>query len=122
MTLKKGTPQSLRVVVIDHGTPYAVFLQNTPLLGDAVPRAMPWAGMRCPFRANCTMGFRSRVHALFHGHSVSLGWYAMPLQGKLYDGISIPRRWPPSRALRFIGLVCDAPSGQIERWLFDAPE
>jgi hypothetical protein len=32
--------------------PYAVFLQNTPILSDAVPRAMPWAGMRCPFRAS----------------------------------------------------------------------
>ena len=41
MNLKKETPQSLRVVVIDHGTPYAVFLQNTPILWDAVPRAMP---------------------------------------------------------------------------------
>ena len=36
---------------------YAVFLQNTPIFSDAVPRAMPWAGMRCPFRANGTMTF-----------------------------------------------------------------
>ena len=70
---------------------YAVFLQNTPILSDAVPRvgtlgwyALPrwgksnddvshpafmpspgipfhWAGMRCSVRANRTMTFRSRV-------------------------------------------------------------
>ena len=31
---------------------YAVFLQNTPSLWVAVPRAMPWAGMRCPVGEN----------------------------------------------------------------------
>ena len=85
MNLKKETPQSLRVADIDHGTSYAVFLQNTPILWDAVPRVG------------------------------TLGWYAMPRQGKLYDRISIPRPCPPSRALRSIGLVCEDPSGQIVR-------
>ena len=43
-------PHNLRVSDIEPGTPYAVFLQNTPILWDAVPRAMPWAGMQYPFR------------------------------------------------------------------------
>jgi hypothetical protein len=51
----EGTPHNLRVSDIDQGTPYAVFLQNTPILSDAIPRAMPWAGMRCPFRAYYAM-------------------------------------------------------------------
>ena len=42
------------------GLPYAVFLQNSPILWDAVPRAMPWAGMRCPVGANGTMAFPIR--------------------------------------------------------------
>ena len=41
--------------------PNAVFLQNTLILLDpAVPRAMPWAGMRCPVGANGTMAFPIR--------------------------------------------------------------
>jgi hypothetical protein len=39
--------------------PYAVFLQNTPILSHAVPRAMPWAGMHCPLRGKLNDdGFR----------------------------------------------------------------
>ena len=53
--LSEGTPHHLRVSDIDHGPSYAVFLQNTPAVSYAVPRAMPWDGMRCPFRANRTM-------------------------------------------------------------------
>jgi hypothetical protein len=53
----EGTPHHLRVSAIDHGPSYAVFLQNTLTLSNAVPRAMPWAGMRCPFRATGRMGF-----------------------------------------------------------------
>ena len=41
-------------------SPYAVFLQNTLILWDVVPRAMPWAGMRGPFRA---ANRRSRISA-----------------------------------------------------------
>ena len=41
-------------------SPYAVFLQNTLILYDLVPRAMPWAGMRGPFRA---ANRRSRISA-----------------------------------------------------------
>ena len=51
----EGTPHNLRVSDIEPGTPYAVFLQNTPILWDAVPRAMPWAGMRYPFRVYYAM-------------------------------------------------------------------
>ena len=43
-----------RVSDIAPALPYAVFLQNTLILCDVVPRAMPWAGMRCPFGANET--------------------------------------------------------------------
>ena len=57
----EGTPHSLRVSDIDPGTPYAVFLQNTPILWDAVPRAMPWAGMRYPFRVYGTITFSDTV-------------------------------------------------------------
>ena len=53
----EGTPHNFRVSDIDPGLSYAVFLQNTPILWDGVPRAMPWAGMRCPFRASCTITF-----------------------------------------------------------------
>ncbi len=53
----EGTPHNLRVSDIEHETPSAVFLQNTPNLSDAGPRALPWAGMRCPFRANGTITF-----------------------------------------------------------------
>ena len=59
MNLKKETPQSLRVADIGHGTSYAVFLQNTPILWDAVPRVG------------------------------TLGWYALPRWGKLSDGYSM---------------------------------
>ena len=31
---------------------YAAFLQNAGGLSGKVPRALPWAGMRCPFGAN----------------------------------------------------------------------
>ena len=55
--LSEGTLHHLRVSDIDHGPSYAVFLQNTLTLSDAVPRAMPWAGMRCPVGANGRMGF-----------------------------------------------------------------
>ena len=51
----EGTPHILRVSDIDPGLSYAVFLQNTLILWDAVPRAMPWAGMRCPLRAYQTI-------------------------------------------------------------------
>ena len=47
----EGTPHSLRAADIDPGPPYAVFLQNTPLLSDAVPRV------------------------------ATLGWYALPRWG-----------------------------------------
>jgi hypothetical protein len=60
LTRSEGTPHTLRVSDIDPGPPYAVFLQNTPLLSDAVPRVG------------------------------TLGWYALPRWGKLHDGISIP--------------------------------
>ena len=46
--------------VSDPGPSYAVFLQNTLILLDAVPKAMPWAGMRCPVGANGTMAFPIR--------------------------------------------------------------
>ena len=51
---------SARVPDIAPGLLYAVFLQNTPILLDAVPRAMLWAGMRCPFSA---ANRRSRISA-----------------------------------------------------------
>ena len=51
----EGTPHHLRVSDIDHGPSDAVFLQNSPAVSYAVPRAMPWAGMRCPFRAKGKM-------------------------------------------------------------------
>ena len=57
----EGTPHSLRVSDLDPGLSYAVFLQNTPILWDVVPRAN------------------------------ALGWYALPRWGKLNNGISIPR-------------------------------
>jgi hypothetical protein len=47
-----GTLHHLRVSEIDPGSAYAVFLQNTPLLWDAVPRVG------------------------------TLGWYALPRWGK----------------------------------------
>ena len=53
--LSEGTPHHLRVSDIDHGPSYAVFLQNTPTLSDAVPGAMLWASMRCPVRAKCPL-------------------------------------------------------------------
>jgi hypothetical protein len=57
----EGTPHNLRVSDIDHGTSYAVFLPNTPILLHAVPRAMPWAGMHCPLRGKLNDdGFRCR--------------------------------------------------------------
>jgi hypothetical protein len=31
---------------------YAAFLQNAGGLSGKIPRALPWAGMRCPFGAN----------------------------------------------------------------------
>ena len=58
-TRSEGTPHSLRVSDIDHGLSYAVFLQNTPILSDGIPRAMPWAGMRCPVGANGAMACSS---------------------------------------------------------------
>ena len=68
-----GTPHTLRVSDIAPDLPYAVFLQNTPLLSDAVPRAMLWAGMRCPVGANGTMAFPI-PHPCPDGHRDSLGW------------------------------------------------
>jgi hypothetical protein len=56
---------SARVPEIDPGPPYAVFLQNTPILSDAVPRVS------------------------------TLGWYALPRWGKWNEGISIPCALPP---------------------------
>ncbi len=53
--LSEGTPHHLRVSDIDHGPSYAVSLQNTPFLSDAVPRAMPCTGIRCSVRATCFM-------------------------------------------------------------------
>jgi hypothetical protein len=49
----EGTPPILRASDLDPAPPYAVFLQNTPLLSDAVPRVG------------------------------TLGWYALPRWGKL---------------------------------------
>jgi len=51
----EGTPHIHRVSEIDPRPSYAVFLQNTPFLSDAVPRAMLWAGMRCAFSAKGRM-------------------------------------------------------------------
>ena len=51
---------SLRVSDLDPGLSYAVFLQNTPVLWDVVPRAD------------------------------ALGWYALPRWGKGNDGVSDP--------------------------------
>ncbi len=59
---------------LDHGLLYAVFLQNTPLLSDAVPRALPWAGMRCPFRAHGTITFPITRPYPHTGHRVPSGW------------------------------------------------
>jgi len=58
----EGTLHTLRVSDIGPGPgpPYAMFLQNTPILSDAVPRVG------------------------------TLGWYALPRWGKWNDGISIP--------------------------------
>ena len=50
----EGTPPIFVSRTSSPVPPYAVFLQNTPILSDAVPRAMPWADMRCPFRAKVT--------------------------------------------------------------------
>ena len=70
----EGTPHSLRVSDLDHGPSYAVFLQNTPILWDAVPRAMPWAGMRCPVGAKGTMAFPiPRLIDVAWGPSVETG-------------------------------------------------
>ena len=55
----EGTPNNLRVLDFDPALPYAVFLQNTPILSDEVPRAN------------------------------ALGWYALPLWGKLKDQVPI---------------------------------
>ena len=57
----EGTPNNLRVLDFDPALPYAVFLQNTLILGDAVPRALPWAGMRYPFRVCGTIMFSDTV-------------------------------------------------------------
>ncbi len=61
---------SLRVSDLDPGLSYAVFLQNTPVLWDVVPRAD------------------------------ALGWYALPRWGKGNDGVSDPAfdrwAWGPS--------------------------
>ena len=57
----EGTPHHFRVSDLDPGTPYAVFLQNTLILWDAVPRAMPWAGMRYPFRVHYPIMFSDAV-------------------------------------------------------------
>ena len=54
----EGTPHSLRVSDLDPGLSYAVFLQNTPILWDVVPRAD------------------------------ALGWYALPRWGKWNDDVS----------------------------------
>ena len=51
----EGTPHNTRATDFDPGLPNAVFLQNTLILWDAVPRAMPWAGMRCPVGAYWTI-------------------------------------------------------------------
>ena len=72
----EGTPHSLRVSDIDHVPPYAVFLQNTLILGNAVPRALPWAGMRYPFRVCGTIMFpipEPRSHALM-GYRIAYRW------------------------------------------------
>ena len=53
----EGTPHRLRVLGIAPEPPYAVFLQNTPILLDVVPRVG------------------------------TLGWYALPRWGKWYDHI-----------------------------------
>jgi hypothetical protein len=52
-----GSPPILRAPDIAPDLSYAVFLQNTPILWDAVSRALPWAGMRCPVGAKGTMAF-----------------------------------------------------------------
>jgi hypothetical protein len=55
---------SVRVSDIDPGLPYAVFLQNTLFLWDAVPRVG------------------------------TLGWYALPRLGKWNDDVSDPMSMP----------------------------
>ena len=56
------------------GLPYAVFLQNTPILSDTVPRALPRAGMRCPVGAKGTMTFPiPRLIDVAWGPSVETG-------------------------------------------------
>jgi hypothetical protein len=77
----EGTPHTLRGLDIDPGPPYAVFLQNTPLLADAVPRVG------------------------------TLGWFALPRWGKGTMTFPIPRPCPPPGECRAIGLVCVAPLG-----------
>ena len=62
--------------------PYAVFLQNTPILSDGVPRALPWAGMHCPLQGK--LRFPERCSELV---------CVAPL-GKWNNGISIPRPCP----------------------------
>ncbi len=56
------------------GLPYAVFLQNTPLLSDAVPRVG------------------------------TLGWYALPRWGKWHDGVSDTASMSPraSRSIEWV--------------------
>jgi hypothetical protein len=54
-TRSEGTPHTPRVSEIDPGPPYAVFLQNTPVLSDAVPRVG------------------------------TLGWYTLPRWGKWHS-------------------------------------
>ena len=64
-------------------SPYAVFLQNTLILWDVVPRAMPWAGMRGPFRA---ANRRSRI-------SARQGSLFTSRPGPLTDGVGSVLDW-----------------------------
>jgi hypothetical protein len=68
----EGTPHSLRVSDIGPGPSYAVFLQNTSILSGVFPGLAPWAGMRCPVRANGTMAFPT-PRLCPNGHRISLG-------------------------------------------------
>ena len=82
---------SARVPETDPGPPYAVFLENTPILSDAVPRVGTLGWYALPRWGN--LQFPGRCPA----------WYALPPSGQF----AVPRAMPC--------LVCVAPLGQIER-------
>ena len=110
----EGTPHNLRVSDIDLAPSYAVFLQNTLILWDAVPRAMPWAGRRYPFRVYGTIMFSDTVFDRCglgatcgnRGHRTRL--QRCSFRTHLFFRMRFPGRCP--------GLVCVAPLGQMGRW------